>query len=182
MEESNIAKRKFNEYEIRDDYAIIYINSKKHGLKEVLVDIDSLYKLKELGYRWCVSYSKHINNFYIHGNIYTGGKHVNCSIQTIILDCYNGEVIDHVNHDPFDNRKENLRITETKENTKHRKSKNSNNKSGYRNVCCIDGKFIVQLQVNGKNTKLGSFDDADEAGVFAQQMREMYYGEFAGNT
>ena len=94
----------------------------------------------------------------------------------------NGETVDHINGNTFDNRKTNLRIVEDSNNLTNRKSKNSNNKSGYRNVCWSksESKWLVQLQINGKNTVLGKFDDVDEAGRFAEEMRQKYYGEFAG--
>lgn len=40
----------------------------------------------------------------------------------------------------------------------------------------------MQLQVDGKNTCLGRFayEDLDKAGKFAEEMRQKYYGEFAG--
>jgi hypothetical protein len=42
----------------------------------------------------------------------------------------------------------------------------------------------VQLQVNGKNTHLGRFkkDQLEEAGKFAEEMRQKYYGVFAGSN
>ena len=36
--------------------------------------------------------------------------------------------------------------------------------------------------INGKNTPLGKFDDVDEAGVFAEKMRQKYYKDFAGEN
>ena len=38
--------------------------------------------------------------------------------------------------------------------------------------------------MNGKNKRLGSFpyDKLDEAGAFAAEMREKYYGDFAGKS
>ena len=59
-----------------------------------------------------------------------------------------------------------------------------------------NGKFIVEngslnsdwtyvnYQIDGKNTHLGRFDyeDLDKAGKFAEEMRQKYYGEFAGNN
>jgi len=41
---------------------------------------------------------------------------------------------------------------------------------------------MVQLHLEGKNKILGYFDNVDEAGVFAEQMRKKYYGEFAGKS
>lgn len=68
----------------------------------------------------------------------------------------------------------------------NRKSRNSNNKSGYRNVSWSshDNKWIVQLQVNKKNTVLGRFpqDKLLEAAKFAEEKRKELYGEFAGHN
>ena len=70
------------------------------------------------------------------------------------------------------------------ENLKNRKGRNSNNKSGYRNVSWDGYKWIVQLQVNGKNTCLGRFpeNELEQAGKFAEEMRQKYYGKFAGSN
>lgn len=95
-----------------------------------------------------------------------------------------GYEVDHIDHDTLNNRKYNLRVVERKNNNKHRKSKNKNNKSGYRNVFwnTRESKWIVQLQINGKNTRLGKFDNIDEAGRFAEEMRQKYYKEFKGKN
>lgn len=94
----------------------------------------------------------------------------------------NGLTVDHENHQTLDNRKENLRVLPQTYNLRHRKGANCNNTSGYRNVCWLKDKeqWCVQLQVDGKNTRLGFFDDLDEAGKFAEQMREKYYGIYKG--
>lgn len=42
--------------------------------------------------------------------------------------------------------------------------------------------YHVQLQINGKNKVLGKFSDVHEAGRFAEEMRQKYYGEFAGKS
>jgi len=89
--------------------------------------------------------------------------------------------IDHINHDTLDNRKSNLRASSNDENTKHRKSKNSNNKSGFRNVAIIKGWYTVQLMIDGKNQSLAKFKYAEDAGEYAETARQKYYGEFHGN-
>lgn len=92
------------------------------------------------------------------------------------------ECVDHRNHNTLDDRRFNLRVGVIKKNTKNRKSKNSNNTSGYRNVTWNknSGKWLVQLQVNGKNTRFGEFEDVHEAGRVAKQKRKEIYGEFKG--
>jgi len=95
-----------------------------------------------------------------------------------------GEKVDHIDHDTFNTRKKNLRISVNLENTRNRKGKNSNNKSGYRNVSWNGSGWSVQLQIEGKNTTLKRFprDKLEEAGAYAELMRQRYYGEFAGDT
>ena len=92
--------------------------------------------------------------------------------------------VDHQNHNTLDNRKENLRITNVPNNSKNREKRNSNNKSGYRNVCWNSSRnrWVVQLQVDGKNKILGTFkeEELEQAAIFAEKMRQKYYGEFAG--
>ena len=95
----------------------------------------------------------------------------------------NNILVDHESNNTLDNRKKNLRKSTFANNSKNRQSKNSNNTSGYRNVTFIGGYWRIQLQVDGKN-KLSpeKFTDIDEAGTFAEQMREKYYGAFAGRN
>ena len=91
-------------------------------------------------------------------------------------------VVDHIDHDTLNNRKENFRVIEHINNLTNRKSRNKNNKSGYRNVCCVDGKYRVQVSIDGKNTVVGVFDDVHEAGRIAEEARQKYYGEYAGHS
>lgn len=94
--------------------------------------------------------------------------------------------IDHINTNIRDNRKENLRVIDVSKNAMNRAKRNKNNKSGYRNVSWNKSsqKWVVQLQVNKKSTILGTFpkNQLKEAGEFAEQMRQKYYGEFAGKS
>ena len=81
----------------------------------------------------------------------------------------------------LDNRRKNLRITDHSDNLKNRQGKNKNNKSGYRNVCMMSGKWRVQLMVEGKRILFKEkFTDVNEAGKFAEDMRIKYYGKFTG--
>jgi len=93
-----------------------------------------------------------------------------------------GEIVDHMNHNTLDYRRENLRIVSSSQNTRNRKSKNSNNTSGYRNVTKMGNYWRVQLQQEGKNVLFREkFTDPKEAGAFADARRAEFYGAFAGN-
>jgi hypothetical protein len=93
-----------------------------------------------------------------------------------------GRHVDHKNHNTLDNRKKKLRVTEQHNNLKNRKGKNSNNKSGYRNVfwASKEKKWIVSLMIDKIHKRLGKFDDVHEAGAFAEEMRKKYYKEYKG--
>ena len=97
------------------------------------------------------------------------------------MDAKKGDYVDHINFDTMDNRRENLRITNNSENLRNRSGENGNrnNTSGYRIVSYSKTckKWIVQMQIQGKNTCLGKFDDVHEAGLFAEKMREQYYSK-----
>ena len=92
--------------------------------------------------------------------------------------------VDHIEHNTLDNRKSKLRIISNKNNLTNRKGKNINNTSGYRNVSWNKEmqKWTVQIQINKKCVVLGTFpkDQLEEAGKFAEEMRQKYFGEFAG--
>lgn len=69
--------------------------------------------------------------------------------------------IDHINNDCSDNRWKNLRLATHTQNMRNR-SKQSNNKSGYKGVCFhkASGKWKAAIQNKGKSIYLGIFDDA----------------------
>jgi len=52
------------------------------------------------------------------------------------------------------------------------------------NVSWDGYKWVVQLQINKKNVALARFayEDLDKAGAFAEEMKQKYYGEFAGSN
>lgn len=156
-----------------------------------MIDTEDLEKIKQYNVQWHVKAAKNTGTYYARATKYLGmsnGKGTYAGywlhIEITGANFKKGEYVNHINHDTLDNRKSNLEITSNSQNTKHRKGKNKNNKSGYRNVCWItdDEKWVVQLQVNGKNTRLGAFDDVDEAGKFAEKMRKEIYGKFAGGN
>lgn len=175
-----------NKYKvINEEDSEFYIVNRKSEEFTVKISTDDLYRLLKYNKSWNASWRKDSQSYYVCACEYletVNGKpkYKIHYLHRWLFDYPEGIVIDHINHDTLDNRRTNLRLTEQKKNLEHRSGANKNNKSGYRNVCLIENKWIVQLQINGKNTKLGSFDDVHEAGKFAEEMRQKYYGEFKG--
>lgn len=181
-----------NKYIINGDTTTIFIDKKNHGTLEFIIDTEDLKRLIDIDLSWYAVYTPNNDSYYAQASKYLyreNGKSVYeyYNLHTFIMnaDASKGEKIDHINHDTFNTKKNNLRMSVNLENTRNRKSKNSNNKSGYRNVSLRDDKWwVVQLQINGKNTTLKKFpiNQLEEAGIYAELMRQQYYGEFAGDT
>jgi hypothetical protein len=174
-----------NKYAIDGNIVKIFLHRKERYDIEALIDLEDFEKVNTYSGTFYASLDS--QNIYAKITLYLGmdenGKSKNSTarLSRIILDTrgYNN-VVDHINGNTLDNRKENLRSTTRANNLKNRQKNNKNNTTGYRNVCEVDGKFIVQLQINGKNKVLDRFDTLEEANLFAQKMREKYYQEFAG--
>ena len=180
-----MAFKKGNNYIIDEESNIAKIELRRRKGENLwtTIDLEDLERVINFPYTWFAKYQKLNKGFYVYASEYNSKtkKYKTICLHQFIMNA-NGETVDHINGNTFDNRKTNLRIVEDSNNLTNRRSRNSNNKSGYRNVCWSksESKWLVQLQINGKNTVLGKFDDVDEAGRFAEEMRQKYYGEFAG--
>ena len=88
-----------------------------------------------------------------------------------------GKVIDHINHDKLDNRKENLREVTNSVNMKNRKGLTSHNTTGVTGVCWVEsrGKWLAHAGSNRKFISGGYYESFEDA-VLARQRLESKYG------
>lgn len=183
----------FNDYKVNGETTTIYFTNKMDEIiMEGYIDTEDLPKLIEQNLPWSAGWDHCIQDYYAKATEYytdDDGK------RKAILHCLHREVtnaekgthVDHIEHklhSSLDNRKINLRVTIHEKNSKNRKSKSSNNKSGFRNVFwdSTDERWLVMLQVNKKQTCFGrfKFEDLDKAGIRAEEARQEIYKEFAG--
>lgn len=149
--------KKGNEIIKYDDYAVIIINSKKFGIKEVLIDFEDIEKVKS--FTWCFTHSRDENLYAM-----TKDKSKTIKLHRFLMDCPKGYDIDHINHDTLDNRKSNLKIctrtvnnhnlgvrTDTYTGFKYitRKKYNDNHSKDYEI-------YIIQIKRNGVNFRKSS--------------------------
>ena len=182
-----MARKKGNNYVVDEENGIarIELNRRNAEILWTIVDLEDLERVINFPYTWYAKYNHTNDCYYAYASPYCPETQ-RCNpifLHQFIMSA-EGKTVDHKNNDTLDNSKSNLRIVLDTDNSKNRKCKNKNNTSGYRNVSWSkkDNKWIVQLQINKKNNVLGRFDDVHEAGRFAKEMREKYYGEFAGNS
>lgn len=102
------------------------------------------------------------------------------SMHRMIMKAKKGQIVDHANCNPLDNRRENLRFaTSEQSNANIRISKR--NKSGYKGVFWHAGqkRYRVVIRLNGRQLHVGQFKDPIDAYCAYCVAAKLIYGEFA---
>lgn len=140
----------------------------------VMVDSSDVEELITLG-RWVVLRLGGLRT------PYTVNAHTRLLLHRILLNPCDDQVVDHINHDTLDCRRENLRICTHTENKQNRSGPTRSCKSGVRNVWWdpAQGKWRVVVKANLKRHHIGFFETLEEAGIAAAAARKRLHGEFA---
>jgi hypothetical protein len=91
-----------------------------------------------------------------------------------------GAVVDHINGDPSDNRRCNLRITTQSGNMCNSRLR-SDSTTGYKGVSMDkrDGMYRAYIYYKGKQIALGYYDNPEEAAAAYDKAAVFYFGEYA---
>jgi len=136
----------------------------KEGIK-FIIDPEDYEKIKDKSF--CLNnkgYARTSKSEYIH---------------RIIMNCPEDKVVDHIDGNPLNNRRSNLRICTHQENIMNQK-KHKRNTSGYKGVSFVKSrnKFQAKIMSNGKRIHLGLFDDPQKAyEKYCSEARKLH-GEF----
>ena len=131
--------------------------------------------------QWKWFASNRNGKFYVVRNITVSkNKKTIIYMHRIIMKPPLGMIVDHINHDTFDNRKINLRICTHAENMRNSKI-NINNKSGYKGVSYQENRnnYRAQIKFNNKTINIGDFIDPIDAARAYNAAALKYHGEFA---
>lgn len=144
-------KKRLNRYEFENEIGICYFN--RGGF--FIFDKEDYEKIKD--YTWSNS-GDYASNIDSNGNCVLAHR--------LILNPAKDLFVDHINHNPLDNRKCNLRICTNQQNQYNRKSK------GYYKV---ENRYEVRL----RNKYIGSCKTEEEAIEMRRKSERENYGEFA---
>lgn len=88
-----------------------------------------------------------------------------------------GKVVDHINGNPLDNRRQNLRVCTVGENNRNNRGR-SQGTSGVTGVSCYNNKWKARIKINRKDIHLGVFDNKEDAIKARKEAEVKYFGEF----
>jgi hypothetical protein len=111
---------------------------------------------------------------YVVRNKRNAPKGFHYRLHRLILNAPPGKLVDHIDGNPLNNRKSNLRITDKKINSYNRKNLNTNNTSGYRGVRKIGNRYYAYIKENGRQRGLGGYATPEEASaVYEQELAKL---------
>jgi len=162
-----------NEYEVRGDHAAIFLTDKKGIVRELIVSIGDLNKAMSFKGKW--SYHKSTKEYAVGAKV-INGKHSNIKFHRFLLSPEPHEVVDHINGNGLDNRRENLRITTRSGNSQNISIYNSKAKSGIRGLNWYHPRqcYRASITVNHKAIHLGYFHDIEEGKKAIEEARAKY--------
>lgn len=163
-----LSRRKYNEYDLTNDYGIGYTNNTQIPFYFDKEDYD---KIKN--YTWFENDQGYI--------ITTTNRHGMPALRMhrLIMNIDDKNIIDHKNNNRADNRKENLRLA-TKQTNSINRGCNKTNKLGVKGVEKIkNGRYIARIMFNGKTQHIGTYDTIEEARQARLRKEIELFGEFA---
>jgi hypothetical protein len=141
--------------------------------KVALVDDGDFEWLNQ--WRWAAHKNGYV--FYVVRVVYTPTPKT-IQIHRLITNAPKGMVVDHINGDGLDNRRENLRLCTVAENNKNRR-RNSNNTSGYKGVRRDTYKYKAAIKSENKLIHLGMFSSPEDAARAYDKAAKEIFGKFA---
>jgi hypothetical protein len=154
----------------------IDISTPKYPNTFALVDDEDFERINQISWRAVldrrVLYATHDGD---------AGRSSVMFMHRLVLNAPDGTLIDHINRDGLDNRKENLRFCSHIQNGRNRVKANGPSTSKYKGVYFSSTvqKYRAELRINGRKVYLGTFSDEVLAAQAYNDGAIKYFGEFA---
>jgi hypothetical protein len=148
---------------------------KLNNTKEVAIVDDEDYALLSR-YSWTTNQKGHVKT-----HIYLGKSHHTLLLHRLIMNPTNEQQVDHINRNKLDNRKENLRICYSMQNSWNRSKYDFPKYSKYKGVSFIKNrnKWTAYITYNGCRYFLGYYNFEDDAARAYNEKAQEFFGEFA---
>ena len=140
----------------------------KYGCEKAraLIDLGDIEKVGK--YRWYATekgYVKSQNNLRLH---------------RLVMNATEDYLVDHINRNPLDNRKSNLRMCTQAENSRNVGVSQANT-TGFKGVYFekLNNKYRARIKYNGKRISLGCYENAVDAAIAYDKKAIELFGDFA---
>jgi len=146
-----------------------------------IVDDEEFEKLNR--FKWHAQ--KEGRKFRAGRSVTCGNKRKTLLMHRIILNAPAGMEVDHINGNPLDNRRTNLRLATAHQNRRNHIGPNKNNKLGIKGVYWYKRykKYQVTIGFNNKRIYIGYFTSLSDADKAYRDAEVTYFGNFArGNN
>lgn len=163
-----ILNKKYNEYDLSGEYGIGYLENGE----EFYFDLEDYELICE--HRWNMR----------NGYIVTDINGVKISLHRLVMGVTDSNLkVDHIKHNKKDNRKSQLRIVNSSQNSMNR-VRASNNTSGITGVRfdTQNNKWQAYIGIDGKVTHLGYFDNELKAAEIRKKAEENHFGKYSYNN
>lgn len=158
---------------IEGDVAILTL-TKGH---EAIIDIEDVALVGQ--YAWCAGVKPH-GVYAVRQARDSDGKKRTVRLHRAIMNAPENLYVDHINGNPLDNRRSNLRLATHAENTRNQRRSRANT-SGFKGVHWHKGaaKWQAYISLDGKRRSLGYFQSPESAHEAYLRAAEELHGEFA---
>lgn len=156
-----------NTYVISGDTAILQTT------KGVIFRVDVSDLEKVLKYTWCLN-----RQGYLTANI----RKKLVRLHRYLLEPPDDKFVDHIDGDPTNNKRSNLRICSQTENARNTKIQ-KNNKTGYTGIRKTkDGMFNARITANRKEIHIGNYPTLKQAVAARKEAEKRHFAEFAASN
>ena len=164
-EMASLSNKKYNTYDLSGEYGIGYTTKGE----PFYFDLEDYDLIKD--YCWLIG-----NQGYVSTCVESESQWLH--MHRLIIQTDN--IVDHINHKKFDNRKRNLRISTCSQNCMNKKIL-TRNTSGVTGVGWVKTKhqWRARITVGYKEIHLGYFDKFEDAVKARKTAEDKYFGEFS---